>query len=248
MLKGQKTLVAALAAALVTTGVAAGATFGSGHGGFMGMHRGSGMMGSSGGGYGGGMMGGYAPSGAVQGASVTDLNAVRYRINAWLHARRLTRLHVGEVMAFSNNYYVAIKDQKNKGAFELLTGPSGGWVMEEPPSMMWNTRYGMMGGYGGGMMGGYGGGMMGGWGGPSWAGSGRQVSNGPAAVHVADAWLARARPGEHAEEDAQAFPGYYTMDTKSKAVRTVGMLSVNARTGAVWYHTWHGRFLGERDY
>lgn len=47
----------------------------------------------------------------------------------------------------------------------MLYGVSGAWLMEEPPTMMWNTRYGAMGGYGGngpGMMGG--GGMMGGWG------------------------------------------------------------------------------------
>jgi hypothetical protein len=25
------------------------------------------------------------------------------------------------------------------------------------------------------------------------------------------------------------------------------MLSVNASTGAVWYHAWHGIFLAERD-
>jgi len=27
----------------------------------------------------------------------------------------------------------------------------------------------------------------------------------------------------------------------------VGMLSVNATTGAVWYHTWHGTFIAKED-
>jgi hypothetical protein len=42
------------------------------------------------------------------------------------------------------------------------------------------------------------------------------------------------------------FPGHYTMDTMSSG-HTVGMLSVNATTGAVWYHTWHGRFVAKED-
>jgi len=40
-----------------------------------------------------------------------------------------------------------------------------------------------------------------------------------------------------------AFPGYYTFDFGRKEVE--GMLSVNAYTGEVWVHTWHGFFLGE---
>ena len=43
------------------------------------------------------------------------------------------------------------------------------------------------------------------------------------------------------------FPGYYTLDTTRNG-KTVGMLSVNARTGAVWHHGWHGRFLGEQEF
>ena len=113
---------------------------------------------------------------------------------------------------------------------------------------MWNTSYGMMGGYGGngpGMMGGSG--MMGGWVNATWRGTGQPLSNTKAAVRVANHWLAQSRPGERAETDAQAFPGYYTTDTKRNG-RVIGMLSVNARTGAVWYHTWHGTFLAERDF
>ena len=29
--------------------------------------------------------------------------------------------------------------------------------------------------------------------------------------------------------------------------KTHGMLSVNASTGAIWYHGWHGTFLAEHD-
>ncbi len=42
------------------------------------------------------------------------------------------------------------------------------------------------------------------------------------------------------------FPGYYTVDFEVNG-QTAGMLSVNAYTGQVWYHTWHGQFLSERS-
>jgi ABC-type glycerol-3-phosphate transport system substrate-binding protein len=43
-------------------------------------------------------------------------------------------------------------------------------------------------------------------------------------------------------KDADAFYGYYTLEV-NKDGKIYGMLSVNANTGAVWYHTWHGTFL-----
>jgi hypothetical protein len=43
------------------------------------------------------------------------------------------------------------------------------------------------------------------------------------------------------------YPGYYTFDTTRNG-KTFGMLSVNASTGAVWYHGWHGSFLAEQDF
>ena len=46
-------------------------------------------------------------------------------------------------------------------------------------------------------------------------------------------------------DEAVAFPGY-TIDV-SRVGHPVGMLSVNASTGAVWYHAWHGTFLQKKD-
>ena len=43
-----------------------------------------------------------------------------------------------------------------------------------------------------------------------------------------------------------AYPGYYTVDVTTSGV-VDGMLSVNATTGQVWYHTWHGRFIALQD-
>jgi hypothetical protein len=58
--------------------------------------------------------------------------------------------------------------------------------------------------------------------------------------------LNRNRPG-HAVTAADAYPGYYTLETTTTAGAVDGMLSVNAATGQVWYHTWHGRFIARED-
>jgi hypothetical protein len=123
--------------------------------------------------------------------------------------------------------------------------------------MMWNNRYGVMGAAGRAlspMMGGpmIGSSMMGG----SWNGwyasAGSKVTRTAEAVAGANRWLAEASAGERVAADAAGsamakFPGYYTFDTIVNG-KTHGMLSVNASTGAVWYHGWHGAFLAEHDF
>ena len=59
---------------------------------------------------------------------------------------------------------------------------------------------------------------------------------------VAQGWLDVTSRGVTVQE-AEAFPGYFTFDTARDGA-TVGMVSVNAATGAVWPHTWHGPFIG----
>ena len=201
------------------------------------------------------MMGsGGAPSTAIAAPSAGALGAVRDRVQAWLAANGFRGFGVSEVMAFTHNDYVAVHSGGDRPAFELLVVPSSGWVMEEPPSMMWNTRYGMMRGHRYGMMGG--GMMSGNWNAGvrsqnGWNGTGGEpVSSIAQAVTVADKWLTQARPAERVDPSVGgmgAFPGYYTLDT-TRGGTTTGMVSVNAATGAIWYHTWHGRFLAERDF
>ena len=65
------------------------------------------------------------------------------------------------------------------------------------------------------------------------------------AQQLADRWLGENAPGRVAST-ADAYPGYYTLETASRG-QIDGMLSVNAITGAVWAHTWHGRFLAKED-
>jgi hypothetical protein len=206
------------------------------------------MMGSAFGASGGGGAG-AAGTGIP---SSTQLTAVRNRIDGWLAASGLKGFTAAEVMAFTSNDYVAVHDPAGRPAFELLTDLHANWVMEEPPSMMWNSRYGVMGTAGraiGPMMGSS---MMGG----SWNGwygnAGVKVTTTAKAVAVANRWLAEASPGERVAADAGGsamgkFPGYYTFDTTVNG-KTHGMLSVNASTGTVWYHGWHGTFLAEADF
>jgi len=126
-----------------------------------------------------------------------------------------------DFMAFSQNYYAQVVDEKGQGLFELIADRYTGVVSPEPgPNMMWNTRYGMMGG-------------------PVQTPVRFPLTE---ARKLAETFLKGYLPGAQVME-AGAFPGYYTFDFGRKEVE--GMLSVNAYTGEVWVHTWHGFFLGE---
>lgn len=197
--------------------------------------------------YGSGMMG-YASSG--RGEPVRDLAGARRQAERF--ADRLD-LEVGEVMRFANNYYAEL-EEKGRPATEVLVDPSSGAVwLEYGPAMMWNTRFGMMSDFrlrgdsgmmGGGMMGGAmmdGAGMMGGVGTPL----AREAQDGEVTAAEAEAIAQRfveAQDPALTVDEAETFPGYYTLHVLRDGKLT-GMLSVNATTGAVWYHWWHGRFV-----
>lgn len=143
-------------------------------------------------------------------------------------------LALAEIMEFSNHFYVEV-EEKDTGihAFELLVDRYTGAVYPEPgPNMMWNTKYGHMGGWRG-MMGGW-------WGGPSEA---EMPITPEPALEYAQRYLDRYMPGTTVADEADAFYGYYTIHVLQDD-EIVGMLSVNGYTGQVWYHTWHGEFIG----
>lgn len=178
----------------------------------------SGMMG---GGYsqgmmgGAGMMGGYGLAG--DGQRVESLNAAEQRAAAF--ADRLG-LRVGETMQFTNGFYAELSTTDGRGGTEvLIDAADGSVVVEYGPAMMWNTGYGMHAGTAAGPI---------------------QVSASEAKTK-AQRWLDGQRLGLSAG-DAEVFPGYYTLHTMRDG-KLVGMMSVNAYTGAVWYHTWHGQFI-----
>lgn len=192
--------------------------------------------------------------GSVQAEAPTaaELDAVRAQVTTWLVRNGFDGYRVAEVAAFTNNDYVLVQTPKGMDAFELLTAPAAGWLMLEPPSMVWNTRYGMTKSWqtnwsGSGMMPSLMGGSRasGEWNG--WYSAGRtRVATPAAATRLANRWLARTRPGERVS-GVRRLPGYFTLDT-AVGGHPAGMLSVNAANGAVWYHGWHGGFLAARDY
>lgn len=210
--------------------------------------------------YGNGMMG-LASSGG-NGQRVESLAAARTQAQRF--ADRLD-LNVGEVMRFSRNYYAELSEPNGRLATEVLVDPTSGAVwLEYGPAMMWNSRYGMVsdfrlrgaGGMGGGgmmagtgsgsgMMGGggmmAGGSMMGGAAGAAPTSAGSSAVSPAAARSAAQRWLDSNVRGTEAG-DAEAFPGYYTLHAM-RAGKVTGMLSVNAVTGSVWFHWWHGRFV-----
>jgi hypothetical protein len=61
---------------------------------------------------------------------------------------------------------------------------------------------------------------------------------------LAQRWLGSHDPGVEVETGGDAFPGYYTLETL-KGGRITGMISINATTGTVWPHWWHGAFVAK---
>jgi hypothetical protein len=156
------------------------------------------------------------------GVAVTSIASARQRA---ARAAAPFGLHPAEIIWFDNGFYVELKDTAGTAATEVLIDEVTGAVTTEPgPAMMWNTRYGM---HSGG------------------AAPASPLITGAQAQQTADRWLRSNLPGRVAGS-ADAYPGYYTIETSVNGA-IEGMLSVNAATGTVWMHTWHGRFLAKED-
>jgi hypothetical protein len=151
-------------------------------------------------------------------------------------------LALHEVEEYQNNFYASYFEMSTGiFAFQMLIwkpgsfwtggmmggGMMAGVVMPEPgPNLMWNMKYGVM----GGMMGIY-----------------RQTLPGNMTVTAEQAktfaqqYLNSYFAGETAG-DADTYYGYYNIDVL-KGGNPFGMLSVNGYTGQVWYHSWHGAYI-----
>ncbi len=146
-------------------------------------------------------------------------------------------LALAEIMQFTNHFYgVAQEESSGIGAFEFLIDSVTGSVHPEPgPNMMWNTKYGHMAGWGqmGGMMGGY-----------AFQEPTAEMPVGPEQARVqAQQFLGSYMPGLTVDDEVDTFYGYHTIHVLQDG-QTYGMLSVNGVSGQVWYHSWHGQFLG----
>jgi len=151
-------------------------------------------------------------------------------------------LAVKEIMEFQYNYYfIAYEKSTGIGAFEGVIEKGGGMMgmihPEQGPNMMWNTKYGHM----GGMMGG-GRGMHGTYGGVPTA---EMLVTEKRAEEIAQAYLTPYLPSSLVE-DIETFYGYYTIHVLEEG-KIYGMLSVNGYTGQLWYHSWHGTFIQMRE-
>jgi hypothetical protein len=163
-----------------------------------------------------------------------SIDQAQRSVQAVLDQRGNGDLLIDEVIEFQDNFYAVVKEKSTgTGAFEVLVNRNTGVVSPEPgPNIMWDTKYGMMGGQGGGMMG-YG------------ASAGPMRVSADQARQAAQRWLDGNQPGSTTEQP-DAFYGYYTLHFK-KDGRVAGMLSVNGYTGQVWFHGWHGAFIQEKE-
>lgn len=213
------------------------------HGGMMGMN-GHGMMDD----YGYGMMDEYGYNPSAPSTEPITADQAKAAAEAYIQSTGLPGLQVAEVMIFSNNAYVVVKESDTgRGAFELLVDsytPQFAYP-EYGPNMMWNLKYsGMAHGRRGGM------GMMGNqyYANPGQAANSAEMSVTPEqAVRLAQSYLDQYVPGTVAATDPIPFYGYYTLDFENNG-QVIGMLSINGFSGQVFPHTWHDIFISEKEY
>ncbi|MFF4805618.1 hypothetical protein ACFY1U_45825 [Streptomyces sp. NPDC001351] len=180
--------------------------------------RNSGMMGGSSGSWSPGMMGSNMMGDwwLAGNHRVQTLGQARQR--ATVFADRLG-LRVGEVMQFSRDFYAEVETTSGRTATEVLVNPADGAVqIEYGPAMMWNTAYGM-----------------------HYGGRNQARVSAAQAQDIARQWL-RDHGTTLTAGTPESDPGYYTLHTMQSG-KITGMLSVNASTGQVWDHTWHGTYI-----
>jgi len=191
------------------------------------------------------MMGGFNTAGSFEKNDPTNINPLtvdqaKQAIEGYLKNLNNSDLELKEIMVFNNNAYARIVEKSTGiGAMELLVDPTTLSVYPEyGPNMMWNQKYGHMGGYG--MMGGAG--MMGGYYNNSSSASTQMTVSAEQALQLAQQYLDQQYPGYKTAIDADPFYGYYTIDIM-KDNQPAGMLSVNGYSGQIFLHTWHGTFI-----
>jgi hypothetical protein len=116
-----------------------------------------------------------------------------------------------------------VKDaNSSQNIAEVLVDRYSGSAYPEPgPNMMWNTLYG----------------------------AGRTQEQGitydlAGSKKLAEEFLNGYLP-EAKIMESHEMPGYYTFDFGRKDIE--GMLSVNAYSGQIWVHTWHGPYLRDMN-
>lgn len=197
-----------------------------GQGGMMGSR--GGMMGQ-GGMMGPGMMSGMPMMGSMTGyysgvpAPLSHENA-KSIADSYLASLNNPDLEIDEFEEYSHNFYISLVEKSTgRGAIETIIDRYSGSYQPEPQGMMWNAKYGMMGGSQLTLM----------------------TVTPERALKIAQDFLDIVYPRTKAGEIASYY-GYYTIMTSFKD-QHYGMLSINGYSGDVWYHTWHGMFISELE-
>jgi hypothetical protein len=174
-------------------------------------------------------MGGWGYGQPTTGSRLT-LDQAAEVVEEYLTSYGDSDLALSEVMEFAQNFYAEVQEQSTGiNAFELLIDPYTGVIHPEPgPNMMWNTKYGHMGSR---------------WSYGSQSPTAEMAVSAEQAQEFAQQYLDTYLPGTSADAEAEPFHGYYTLHVLQDG-QIVGMLSVNGFTGQVWYHNWHGEFIG----
>jgi len=186
-----------------------------------------GRRGSGTGMFGGGMMQPYLNQSPNSSATRITLDQAVEKVNSAVSSLG-SDLSVAEVMEFERNFYaVVIEKSTGRGAFELLVDPYSGAVSNEiGPNMMWNLKYGHMGG--------------------TLTITQDNTLSISEASDLAQKALDQEVNGATVEGTGYDFYGYYTFDYQVNGT-IAGMLSVNGSSGQAWFHTWHGTFISEKE-
>lgn len=148
-------------------------------------------------------------------------------VKGYIISLKLEGVSLAEIMEFENHFYVELKEDSGKYSHELIVDKATGAIYPEMgPNMMWNIKYGHMGGM------------------TSPMGSSndeKPMVSPEESIDIANRYLAGFNTGETAAEPHQ-FYGYYTLHTFRDG-SIYGMLSVNSYSGQVWYHNWHGKYI-----
>lgn len=196
------------------------------------MMAGQGMMGGS------GMMGGGMMSAdemnQLSNAKPLTLDGAQARIQQYLATLNNADLILSDLEEYTWNFYGMVKEKStDKAAFQLIVDKySGNVAPEMGPNIMWNSKYSPMTAMMGNM------GMT--------ITSDKVTLSVDQAKEKAQAFLKAFLPTTTLAAQADTFYGYYNFDVLRDS-KAYGMLSVNANNGAVWYHTWHGEYLGAKE-
>jgi hypothetical protein len=194
--------------------------------GFGRMGGGYGHMGQGGYGNSSGMMGnGFTNNSIVNSGERLSHEKIKESLELYVNSAFGKDFHIEEIMEFQRNFYAQIRNEgEDTLAVELLIDPNTGQVFpEQGPNMMWNQSYGQMG--------------------RRFWNKGKMKISADESVKIAQEFLDFHTTGFVADDHASTFDGYYTLHTM-KYDQITGMLSVNGVTGDVWFHNWHGDFLG----